>query len=148
MAEDTELEYAPEKSAVFKSNRPVAFNSKGYVQKADLAEPTTLAYAPNQSLLFKAMTVEFSDNGYVTSGIPMEDNELRFQDGVRTLFAKDKEVAFYPNGNVRKATPKRDAFLQYNQDKLSAPAKLDNTDGHSATFPSRRRSQLFILMGW
>lgn len=136
LAEDTELEYAPEKSAVFKSNRPVAFNSKGYVQKADLAEPTTLAYAPNQSLLFKAMTVEFSDNGYVTSGIPMEDNELRFQDGVRTLFAKDKEVAFYPNGNVRKATPKRDAFLQYNQDKLSAPAKLDNTDGHSATFPA------------
>ena len=136
LAQDTELEYAPEKSAVFKASRPVTFNSKGYVEKADLAEPTTLEYAPNQSLLFKAMTVEFSDNGYVTSGIPMEDNELRFQDGVRTLFAKDKEVAFYPNGNVRKATPKRDAFLQYNQDKLSAPAKLDNTDGHSATFPA------------
>ena len=40
----------------------------------------------------------------------MEDNELRFQDGVRTLFAKDKVVAFYPNGNIRQATPKEMPF--------------------------------------
>lgn len=136
LATDTELEYAPGKSVLFKANKPVNFSSKGYVTEGDLAQPMELEYAANQSLLFKSATTQFSDQGYVTSGVAMEDNELRFQDGVRTLFAKDKVVAFYPNGNIRQATPKRDAFFQYNQDKLASPTDLTNTNGNSATFPA------------
>ncbi len=134
LANNTELEYGPEKSAVFKAGSNIAFNSNGYVIKGELAEPTTLEYAPKQTLEFKAAPVEFIDQTYISVGTPAADCELRFRDGVRTLFQGEREIAFYPNGNVKRGTPKRDISLAYNYDIRTAPANLDNTDGSSAVF--------------
>lgn len=134
LAENTELEYGPDKSVVFKGGTNIAFNTSGYVIKGELAEPTTLEYAPGQSLEFKAAPVEFVNQAYLSVGTPATDCELRFRDGVRTLFQGEREIEFFPNGNVKRGTPKRDAYLAYNYDILSAPANLNNTDGSSAVF--------------
>lgn len=134
LAANTELEYGPDKSTVFKAGSQITFNSSGYVVKGQLAEVTSLEYAPGQVLEFKAAPVEFIDQAYLSVGTPAADCELRFRDGVRTLFQGEKEIAFYLNGNVKRATPKRDISLPYNYDKLVAPAGLDNTDGSSAVF--------------
>lgn len=134
LAANTELEYGPDKSVVFKAGSNIAFNTSGYVIKGELAEPATLEYAPGQALEFKAAPAEFINQAYISVGTPAADCELRFRDGVRTLFQGGKEIAFYPNGNVKRATPKRDAYLAYNYDILVAPANLDNTDGRSAVF--------------
>mgnify|MGYP000852369368 CR=1 FL=1 len=134
LAANTELEYGPNKSAVFKGGSNIAFNTSGYVIKGELAEPTTLEYAPGQALEFKAAPVEFINQAYISVGTPAADCELRFRDGVRTLFQGEREVAFYPNGNVKRGIPKRDAYLAYNYDIRTAPTNLDNTDGISAVF--------------
>lgn len=134
LAGNTELEYGPDKSVIFKAGSQIAFNTNGYVIKGELAEPTTLEYAPKQTLEFKAAAVEFIDQTYISVGTPAADCELRFRDGVRTLFQGERELAFYPNGNVKRGTPKRDISLAYNYDIRTAPANLDNTDGSSAVF--------------
>ncbi len=134
LAGNTELEYGPGKSAVFKGGSNIVFNSSGYVIKGELAEPATLEYAPGQAMEFKAAPVEFINQAYLSVGTPAADCELRFRDGVRTLFQGEREIAFYPNGNVKRATPKRDAYLAYNYDIRTAPTNLDNTDGSSAVF--------------
>lgn len=134
LADDTELEYGPDKSAVFKGGSKIAFNNSGYVIKGELAKPTTLEYAPGQALEFKAAPAEFINQAYISVGTPAADCELRFGDGVKTLFQGEREVAFYPNGNVKRATPKRDISLPYNYDIRNAPTNLDNTDGNSAVF--------------
>lgn len=134
LAGNTEIEYGLEKSAVFKGGTNVVFDSNGYVIKGELAQPATLEYAPGQALEFKAAPVEFVNQAYLSVGTPTADCELRFRDGVRTIFQGKREIAFFPNGNVKRGTPKRDAYLAYNYDIRNAPTNLDNTDGSSAVF--------------
>lgn len=133
LAADSELDYGAGKSALFKGGTNVVFNSDGYVVKGELAQPVTLEYMAGQSVELKAGKVEFS-NGYVSAGILANLSELRYQDGVRIPFQAGKEIAFYPNGNVRRGTPVRDSFLPYNNEMLNAPTNLNNTDGTSALF--------------
>lgn len=132
IAADTQLEFTAGKTALFRAGSEITFSEQGYVVGGTLANPTELEYAADKKISFKAAPIAFNSKGYVTEGVLIQDENLRFQDNISTLFQKDKTVSFYSTGSVHRGTIRRDAHIQYGRDVLSGPAKLDNTDGQYA----------------